>query len=203
MGVFVPKRRALGFVGVWRVSETPVKAVDRRVGRTKLALHQALIELIREQRYDSISVSAITERANVGRSTFYAHYADKDDLFADGFAHLREMLLELTADRPNEPLAFSLPMLQHAIEFRDLFRALVDRRSGAAVTELMHATLSEVVRRRLPPDPDLEIQVQLIVGAFQSLMTWWLSSQSDLSAQVIDARFRAFVEQSAAPDAPG
>lgn len=53
---------------------------DRRVRRTRDALHRALIELMMERAYDRISVSDVIARADIGRSTFYTHYRDKDDL---------------------------------------------------------------------------------------------------------------------------
>src|SRR5690349_18531587 len=63
--------------------------LDRRVRRTREAIHQALMALMLEKGYDAVTVSEIIERADIGRSTFYAHYTDKRDvLFAslDGLA---------------------------------------------------------------------------------------------------------------------
>lgn len=54
---------------------------DRRVQRTKEHLQNALIELINERQYDVITIQDVVDRANVGRTTFYLHYANKDDLF--------------------------------------------------------------------------------------------------------------------------
>ncbi|MDX0906328.1 TetR family transcriptional regulator [Sinorhizobium medicae] len=54
--------------------------IDRRVARTRKSLHQALISLILEKGYDSITVDEICQTANVGRSTFYLHFTSKDDL---------------------------------------------------------------------------------------------------------------------------
>ncbi|EHK58261.1 TetR/AcrR family transcriptional regulator [Allomesorhizobium alhagi] len=55
-------------------------AVDRRVARTRTALYDALVALIRRKDYDLITVQDILEEANVGRATFYAHFTSKDDL---------------------------------------------------------------------------------------------------------------------------
>ena len=53
---------------------------DRRVGKTRRALKEALTDLILEQGYESVTVQDVIDRADVGRSTFYAHFLDKDDL---------------------------------------------------------------------------------------------------------------------------
>ena len=54
---------------------------DRRVQRTRELLQKALIELISERGYDEITIQEIADRANVGRTTFYLHYRNKDELF--------------------------------------------------------------------------------------------------------------------------
>jgi len=58
----------------------PQIIVDRRVQKTRKLLQDALIELVAEKSYESVSIREILERANVGRSTFYAHFQDKDQL---------------------------------------------------------------------------------------------------------------------------
>ena len=73
---------------IWRHDPKKVSAayahegMDRRAVRTRQALHQELIRLILDRDYDEITVADITESANVGRSTFYAHFTDKDDFVA-------------------------------------------------------------------------------------------------------------------------
>ena len=56
-------------------------AKDRRTERTRRLLQEALAELADERGYDAVTIADITERANVGRTTFYLHYHSKDDLF--------------------------------------------------------------------------------------------------------------------------
>src|SRR5262245_65774233 len=67
-------------------------ATDRRVRRTRELLRVALLELIQEQGYDRITVQDILDRADIGRSTFYAYYRDKDDLLRAGFKDIRAAL---------------------------------------------------------------------------------------------------------------
>ena len=60
------------------------KGKDRRIQKTMHLLHEALGSLIREKPYDEIVVQEILDRANVGRSTFYMHFRDKDELLVSG-----------------------------------------------------------------------------------------------------------------------
>ena len=68
------------------------KKEDRRVGRTRRLMHEALMALIVEKGYETVTVQDILDRADVGRSTFYAHYRDKDELLLSSFEHLRTLL---------------------------------------------------------------------------------------------------------------
>ncbi len=58
----------------------PKKKTDARVRRTRDALGDALIALMQEKPFDTITVQDVLDRAHVSRSTFYTHYSDKDDL---------------------------------------------------------------------------------------------------------------------------
>ena len=61
-----------------------LKSADRRVRRTRKALRDALLTLAARRSWDDISVQDICSAADVGRSTFYAHYDGKDALLANG-----------------------------------------------------------------------------------------------------------------------
>src|SRR5437899_3343596 len=77
----------------------PAKAtMDRRIPRTRAMLQHALTSLILKKGYDAITIQDICDKANVGRSTFYAHYTSKDDLKRSGFAHLRKELIDRQRD---------------------------------------------------------------------------------------------------------
>lgn len=174
-------------------------STDRRVRRSQGALQRALIELVLEKGFEATSVAEIAERANVGRSTFYTHYADKEDLLQgsiDGLRqHLRahgEALPLPSAGSVHPALAFCLPMLEHAAENRELFHAMANRPSGNLVMELFHDMWTELVRRGWPEADD--VAVQTIVGGFGSTISWWLSSAPELTPREVFERFVAIVE---------
>ena len=69
----------------------PQNDMDRRVQKTRKLLQDALIELVGQKSYESVSIREILEKANVGRSTFYAHFQDKDQLLHSILNRLDEL----------------------------------------------------------------------------------------------------------------
>src|SRR5260370_6895754 len=113
------------------------RPIDRRVARTKAVLQKGYLSLIVEKGYEATTVEDICEAANVGRSTFYAHYTSKDDLRRSGLEHLRRLLVDRQKDALAKPghirdrsLGFSLAMFDHAPDHIDLYRALVGGPDG-------------------------------------------------------------------------
>jgi AcrR family transcriptional regulator len=96
------------------------KKIDPRVKRTKEMLRQALLELIAEKGYESISVSDITKRAGLNRTTFYLHYRDKEDLL---FSSIKEILSKLDsgiAERKMSPAHYTETQWKGEEPFPDL-----------------------------------------------------------------------------------
>ena len=65
---------------------------DRRIVRTRKLLHESLLALMIEKGYEAVTIQHIIDRANVGRSTFYSHFLDKQDLLQSGFDQLKQQL---------------------------------------------------------------------------------------------------------------
>lgn len=178
--------------------------IDRRALRTRTALHRALIGLIVERDYDEISIGDITDAADVGRSTFYAHFTDKDDLLRSGLGHLRGHLFDAHASAAagegaaSSTLWFSRFMTEHLKEQHQLYRALMRGRAGPIIIDKIKELLSELVRAELtsregvsgaraaPP----EIAVRFVVGAYMSVVTWWLDRGARETPKEIDQAFR-------------
>lgn len=180
--------------------------IDRRVARTQGMLHQALFALILEKGYDAISIKDICDAANVGRTTFYAHYASKDDLKRSGLAQLRRTLVERHRQPPTETeigkarLAFSLMMFEHARDHLHLYRALIGGHGGAVALETIRETLSDLVREELPATVQdragipRDIAVQFVVGGYMAMMTAWLDAGAQESPERMDAMFQGLAK---------
>jgi AcrR family transcriptional regulator len=189
-------------------------AIDRRIPRTRGMLQHALISLILKKDYETITIQDICDAANVGRSTFYAHYTSKDDLKRSGFDHLRKELVNrqktvraMPGDNKDRSLGFSLTMFEHARDHIDLYRALVGGRGGTISLGNIREILSDLVRSEFAPtldknDPDTiprEFAVQYVVGAYMAVLIWWLDGGAKLPPKRVDAMFRRLATEGIAP----
>jgi len=189
-------------------------AIDRRIPRTRAMLQHALNSLILKKDYEAITIQDICDAANVGRSTFYAHYTSKDDLKRRGFEKLHKELVErqrqaLTAAAENEErcLSFSLSMFEHARDHVENYRAPVGGRGGAVSLSSIRTMLSDLVRKELAATVNKnsadviprELVVQYVVGAYMAVMVWWLDGGAKLPPKRIDAMFRRLAIAGIAP----
>jgi AcrR family transcriptional regulator len=109
------------------VDQPNAKGVDRRSQRSQQTLIDALIELMAVKTYDSISIKEIVEKANVGRSTFYAHYQTKDDLVKSGFERILDLTLDhMVFNKEEKNIVVDVTMLfKHATGHYHLYKTLI------------------------------------------------------------------------------
>lgn len=174
-------------------AKTP-KTSDRRIQRTRRTLREALISLLLERGWDAVSVQDVCDKADVGRSTFYTHFADKEDLLVGGFDDLRKALRrQLAPADPGHALPFAHGLIEHAHEQQRLFRALVGKRSGQVVLRRFRELVLDLVREDMSglaaPGPNPEAAVHFIGGAFLELLTWWLETRNSLTPADLERLF--------------
>jgi len=146
-------------------------------------LSEALVALMLEKRYDTITVQEIIDRANVGRSTFYSHFLDKEDLLQDEVERLVDTLVgHMDQSDSGNHIIPSLELLRHVHDSHALIRALVRGRAIEPVLKTMQAHLSLHVESRLArqmtpgtqPTVPLPVVAQHVAGALLTLFQWWL-----------------------------
>ncbi|HKV42683.1 MAG TPA: TetR/AcrR family transcriptional regulator [Blastocatellia bacterium] len=175
---------------------------SKRAERTCQLLRDALISLIVERGYDEVTVQHILDRAGVGRSTFYVYFRDKEELFRSSLENMRAGLIHrwrtslASESKPLGGLAFALPLLRHIDSNRHLHRPIVRGQSGMIFDRQMRLMLAELIRMDLAPGTDssqkdvlLEGTIQFLVGAFMSLLTWWMEYNPRLSPEEINRIF--------------
>jgi AcrR family transcriptional regulator len=184
-----------------------VRTPDRRIARTQKLLRDALHSLIHERDYDSIAVKEILDRANVGRSAFYMHFRDKDDLLAasfhDIFGPVPSIRPETGDHRTDRFLWFSLPIFEHL----DHLRRAGELRLGPRGRAILHGHLQKVLvelivgevgkspqdRRKAAGQIPRELLVQCVASTFILVLNWWVDSRSKLSPKQVDDLFRALI----------
>ena len=168
---------------------------DRRSQRTRHLLGAALVELIREKDYGTITVSDIIERANVGRSTFYVHYRDKDALFVGELDRVIEILSQRIPGQEEIPFFPSLGLFRHVGEEFELYKSLLWTPGIDLLIKHLQKSISQRVEQGLQnsgrkfeiPHPVL---ASFIAGSFLTLLKWWLENKMIYSAEQMDETFR-------------
>ena len=168
---------------------------DRRSQRTRHLLSAAFVELLREKGYSAITVSDIIERANIGRSTFYSHFHDKDDLFVSELDRVVELLSHRTSNQDEMPFFPSLGLLQHVGEEYELYKALIWTPGIDLMIKHMQASLSQRIQQQLQKsgnafDVPPPILASFIAGSFVTLLKWWLENKMLYSPEEMDGIFK-------------
>ena len=190
---------------------------DRRIQRTRQALRKALMELIREKGYDTISVEEITQRANLGRATFYLHYKDKEDLLVDEFSELANERARALSEIPfsdwlpdpenperafeNKPTEPFLMVFQHVANHADIYRILLQNEKSDRIFErirkIVAQSITEFLQTKVENDPIpilFEVPIELLSayfsGALLSSVDWWLEQGETYSPEEMTRMFQ-------------
>lgn len=179
---------------------------DRRVQKTERLLRDAIGALIHEKSYESIAVREILQRANVGRSAFYAHFSNKDALLATAIEQtLREMPQHSSAASHaqfDRVVGFSCRVFEHIDRFRHTATAMNGRKSRTIVHHhLRRVLLGQVLAAIKDSAPSSEqagrvparLLAEYVVSTFILVLNWWVDSRSTLSPREVDDIFRVLV----------
>lgn len=176
---------------------------DRRSQRTRGTLIRALFELMVEKRYDAITVQDIIDRANVGRSTFYAHFQDKEELAVSGLEQMLDSLgddIGQEASR-DERIANTVGLFRHAQEQHATFKALVRGRGFDLFFERGQTYLSKLIepriRARLSSRQELLVPLPIlsnhVAATLVTLFKWWLDNEMPYPPERMDETFHRLV----------
>jgi AcrR family transcriptional regulator len=170
---------------------------ERRSLQTRNLLIQAALQLVLEKSYEAISIQDITDRADLGRGTFYIHFKNKEEVFWTAFQEFFQELeraAHKALDRrmPQVEYYGLLNIFLHAGKNRDLYRVMLGKQGSAILTTRVQDFFAEAFLRDIrgapvPPDIDFnlpeEIEAQMLTGMIARLLFWWLETPNDYSAE--------------------
>lgn len=175
--------------------------VDRRVQKTLQHLQNALVELVSEKGYDAVTIQEILDRANVGRSTFYAHFENKDHLLRSILIRLNEIFEQRNKqlvegkikfgdpNTPNQPMKLLLFVEQNS----RFFKAMLGKQSNGALSQPVydylfaqaHQHLGLLIPYQKTDSLRLEMVVHYYVNAFIGVLVWWLEKDLPYSVEEV------------------
>ena len=176
---------------------------DRRSRRSRRLIIDALLALMLEKRFDRITVQEIIDRADVGRTTFYAQFRNKEHVLESElervFALLHAQHLA-SAEEPADQLLPSLGLFRHVQEQQPLYPALVRGLASDPHYLAVHRLLRDRAAEQLalaggsrtlgvPP----EIVADYLAGTLLTLVHWWLDHGSPYSPEQMEAFFQQLV----------
>ena len=176
-------------------SETDMstKQIDRRIQKTRQILLEALISLILEKGYEAITVQNIIDRANVGRSTFYSHFENKEHLLLAGYSSFKQLIEEgIATDEKSttQPGINFLALYQHVSGNLRLARAILGKKSGDLLAAHLKYILAEKVLQYLSQTGQKDDMMMNLVAdasgaAMVSLMMSWIEMETPFSTGIM------------------
>ena len=197
------RNKSAGYVQELEIVKTAKKKnksvpkTDRRILRTRNLLGDALVALLHERLFEEITVQDVLDRAGVGRSTFYVHFRDKDDLFlsdVEDFFELCSNLLNRHKAHPKRLLPVE-EVFAHISEVREFYAAVVRSGKINEVKALGLGFFARSIEERLQHagvklDPlERSAKAHALAGSFFSLLDWWIDKGMKSDPKQMDALF--------------
>jgi AcrR family transcriptional regulator len=165
-------------------------SIDMRVRRTYKFLWEALMSLLMERDFESITVAAICERAMVHRTTFYKHYEDKYGLLFNGIQDQLNLLFEahdsavnkpLEMDEEPETMARFVTVFEHVLKHERFYRLMLTGDGFSKFSTLLRKSLADRFERRLRLEEKhtstpVALHAQLQAAAMVTTISWWLEN---------------------------
>lgn len=188
--------------------------IDRRVSRTRRSLQDALFSLILEKGYESVTVEEITSRADVGRTTFYLHYRDKEDLLVQTVSDVVDDLVSQLSRFPVENLKHRtdvelgellLPVIslafQHVAQNADLYRVLLRGEGSSSALQRLRRILRDAIEslirhftsrenQTLKPQVPMDVFLSSLAGAWIGLLAWWIEEGMPYTTEQMAAMYQ-------------
>lgn len=172
---------------------------DRRIVRTKEAIHQAFLEAFAKKEFERITIQEIAERANVNRATVYLHFVDKYDLLDQCIDdQLNKMLRsckfgKLTQQKaadPEETVESLKAVFEYFADHFVFFSAMLASQKTSLFREHLLKIIGDTIRRQIDlrginRELDPEMLIRFMASAFVGTVEWWIVNRMPHSPQAM------------------
>ncbi len=186
----------------------PEVFMDRRVQKTRQLLKDALITLISEKGFEAVTIQDILDKANVGRSTFYFHFENKQELLHSCFEDLHRLIEQQNTVMANRDVSsahfissdFTRNLFQLIDQNHRLFKAIFGKdvmsTLNSPIRDVVFVHISETLKaltQNKKADPlQSEILANYLTSAFIGILKWWIDNDKPCTADELDKSFRKF-----------
>ncbi len=183
--------------------------MDRRQRKTRQAIFTAFTGLLSKKSYNKITIQEIIECADVGRTTFYAHFQTKDDLLKalceELFGHIVASAMDATHTHglysdSDVPESIFCHLLQHLQENDHNILALLSCESSEFFMGYFKQSLALLVSQHFlnnyPRHNNLpeDFLANHISGSFVDMVLWWINQKMQPPPEQLDRWFRSVIE---------
>jgi AcrR family transcriptional regulator len=164
----------------------------RRRMRTRRQLQDAMLELVLEKGFESIVIQEITDRADVGRGTFYFHFDDKEDILwsvVEDRIHLteQEVMAQFDGELPDQAEFYGyVNMFRHVDHNKSTYQAILGWKGSQEIASrvkayLVSETKKDIERFGIYSDigQPSDLTAEIVVGLLVSLAIWWLETPNE------------------------
>ncbi|MDO4331394.1 MAG: TetR/AcrR family transcriptional regulator [Eubacteriales bacterium] len=179
--------------------------MDRRQQKTRRAIFEAFGSLLERKNFGNITVQEIIDGANVGRSTFYAHFETKEDLLkamcTDIFQHVfsEDLKKESSHDFSHTDYNFEKEIthiLYHLQDNRRNLKGLFSCESGELFMRYFKGYLQEMFLAHIDGtrcQAPAEYVLNMTVCSFAETVRWWIAEEKEYTPEKITACFMEFI----------
>lgn len=184
--------------------------MDRRQQKTRKAIYDAFTSLLSEKNYNNITVQNIIDAANVGRTTFYAHFETKDDLLKSLCEELFGHIITSATDSAHScglyshisaPQSVFCHLLQHLQKNDNNILGLLSSKSSDLFLQYFKDSMNELIQNQFiiqktefSMDIPQDFLVNHITGSFVEMVNWWIKGHMQQTPEELDKYFCAVID---------
>ncbi len=163
----------------------PESAESARAQRTRNAFLSAFVSLVLDRPYDRIHIADIIDAADLGRSTFYDHFRNKDDLLIKSMSGPLAALASALDDPPDlERISF---ILDHFMENRRVARVLLEGAAAPLIVRALADRIEPLLTQRSADAPPAALTAHLTAESQIALVKGWLRQPDECAAEDLAA----------------